>query len=139
MVSFAAYGKHAPDVISNHPLAYSLGNMSPLAKVYDLDGYVLLFGVGYGNNTSFHLSEARARGSKIYQESSPITDQNGKRTWTSYEEIDWDEEPFDRIGKDYEATGSVKRTKIGGAETRLFRQRPAVDFAVEWLEKARGY
>ncbi len=137
-VSFAAYGKHANYVTADHSLAYSLGNLSPLARVYDLDGSVLLLGVGYGNNTSFHLAEARARGSKTYQESSPVVDQNGKRTWTSYNEIDWDDEPFEQIGKDFEATGAVKRSKIGVAETRLFKQKPAVDFAVEWLEKARG-
>lgn len=138
-VSFAAYGKHAAFVTSNHSLTYSLGNLSPLARVYDLDGSILLLGVGYGNNTSFHLSEARARGSKIYQESSPVTDQNGKRSWTSYEEIDWDDEPFDRIGKDFEAAFDVKPMKIGVAESRLFRQNLAVDYAVKWLEKARGY
>ena len=63
-VSFAAWGKHATFITSNHSLDYSLGENSPLAKIYDLNGKVLLLGVGFENNTSFHLSEIRARGIK---------------------------------------------------------------------------
>jgi aminoglycoside 3-N-acetyltransferase len=36
-----------------------LGNGSPLARIYDLDGYVLLLCVPYTSNTSFHLAEYR--------------------------------------------------------------------------------
>jgi len=33
---------------------------SPLARVYDRDGDVLLLGVGHDSNTSLHLAEHRA-------------------------------------------------------------------------------
>lgn len=135
-LSFAAIGKHAQFVTNNHQLSMSLGEGSPLARVYDLDGYVLLLGVGFGNHTSFHLSEVRARGSKIYQEGSPILE-NGKRVWKVYEEIDWDDAPFDNIGKDFIKTGAVRMNKIGQANAFLFRQRESVDFGVTWLEKFR--
>jgi len=41
-------------------IAFGLGNESPLAKIYDLDGYVLLLGVDHDKNTSLHLAEVRA-------------------------------------------------------------------------------
>ena len=37
------------------------GERSPLARVYDLDGRVLLLGVGHGNNTSLHIAGGTRR------------------------------------------------------------------------------
>jgi len=59
-VSFAAWGRQAQAITANHPLDFSLGDGSPLARLYDLDGWVLLLGVGHDNNTSLHLAEYRA-------------------------------------------------------------------------------
>jgi aminoglycoside 3-N-acetyltransferase len=58
-VSFAAFGPHAQMVLADHSLDDDLGEGSPLARVYDLDGQVLLLGVGHDNNTSLHLAEYR--------------------------------------------------------------------------------
>lgn len=46
--------------MADHSLDDALGEGSPLARVYDLDGQVLLLGVGHDNNTSLHLAEYRA-------------------------------------------------------------------------------
>jgi aminoglycoside 3-N-acetyltransferase len=100
--------------------------------VYDLDGSVLLLGVGFGNHTSFHLSESRAEQRKFYQEGSPLI-QNGARTWVTYEELDWNDEPFEQIGTDFEKTGHVRIGSVGAAPIRLFSQRSSVDFAVGWM------
>ena len=58
--SFAAWGRHAEEITVNQSLSMSLGEESPLRKIYDLDGYILLIGVGYDSNTSVHLSEVRS-------------------------------------------------------------------------------
>ena len=58
--SFAAFGKHAQFITADHVLETALGRGSPLQKIYDLDGWILLLGVGHGNNTSLHLAENRA-------------------------------------------------------------------------------
>ena len=58
-MSFASWGKEAEFVIARHELAYSLGERSPLARIYELHGRILLIGVGYDRNTSFHLAEYR--------------------------------------------------------------------------------
>jgi len=137
-VSFAAFGRYAEQITSGHSLSHSMGTGSPLQKIYDLDGFVFLMGVGFGNNTSFHLSEDLARGSALMKEGSPIFEQDGNRSWQWYEEINWDDGPFVEIGKDFEATGAVQLAKIGLATTLLFKQRSAVDYAVAWLEKKRG-
>lgn len=136
-LSFSAIGKYAKYITDNHQLSISLGEGSPLARIYDLDGLVLLLGVGFGNHTSFHLSEVRARGSLTYQEGSPVI-VNGMREWKTYEEIDYDDEQFEMIGDDFIKSGEVKSGMIGLSTSHLFHQRSSVDFGVAWLEKFRG-
>lgn len=58
-VSFAAWSTYRGSIIEDHSLDFGLGNGSPLARIYDLDGYVLLLCVPYTSNTSFHLAEYR--------------------------------------------------------------------------------
>jgi aminoglycoside 3-N-acetyltransferase len=137
-VSFAAWGKHASFITSSHSLAYSLGENSPLARIYDLDGKVLLMGVGFENNTSFHLSEVRARGSSLAKQGAPII-VDGDRKWVEYTDIVYDSDLFDQVGKDFCSTGLVKIVKIGAGNCFLFAQRAAVDFGIQWIERQRGF
>lgn len=137
-VSFAAWGKHASFITSNHSLAYSLGENSPLARIYDLNGKVLLLGVGFENNTSFHLSEVRAHGSSTVKQGAPMM-VNGERKWVEYTDIVYDSALFDKVGEDFCNTGLVKIINIGAANCLLFNQRPAVDFGIQWIERLRGF
>jgi aminoglycoside 3-N-acetyltransferase len=138
-VSFAAWGKYAQKVTENHGLEFSLGETSPLARIYDLHGYVLLLGVGHGNNTSLHLAEHRSsyKSKKVIQQSAPIF-VNGQRVWKTFDDIETDSEDFETIGAAFaEETGLEQKGKIGQAETQLVPQRELVDFAVKWMEKNR--
>ena len=139
--SFCASGPHAAAIINNHSLAFGLGENSPLARIYDLDGCVLLLGVGHSRNTSLHLAEHRANFSskRIVREGAPIS-QAGSRRWTTFENINVDASDFGRIGAALlhaEAAENVRRGRVGNAHCHLMRQRAGVDFAVKWLEKNR--
>ncbi|MDK2879324.1 MAG: aminoglycoside 3-N-acetyltransferase [Thermoanaerobacteraceae bacterium] len=136
LLSFAAWGKNAKQLASNHSLNNALGENSPLARLYDLDGWVLLLGVGYDSNTSFHLAEYRAPGSKPFRGGAPVIE-NGQRVWKSYNDIEFDTDVFPQIGSGFEKQRSVRKGKVGLAPSRYFKQREAVDFAVEWLTKMR--
>lgn len=59
--SVAANGQHAQFLTENHDLSNIFGDGSSIDRLYDLDGYVLLVGVGYDKNTSLHLADARAQ------------------------------------------------------------------------------
>ncbi|MAT97019.1 MAG: AAC(3) family N-acetyltransferase [Anaerolineaceae bacterium] len=133
-VSFAAWGRHAATITANHVLEYGLGEGSPLARVYDLAGHVLLLGVGHGNNTSFHLAEIRAGIGKVMRQGAPIW-QNGRRVWQWYEELDYDDDRFVELGAALERAHPVQIGKVGLAECRLFSQKTAVDFATDWLRQ----
>ena len=119
-----------------------MGESSPLARIYDLGGFVMLLGVGHDSNTSMHLAEYRATfpTKRIVQEGAPISTA-GSRKWTMFENIDLDSSDFERIGEDFlgsDAGRGVHRDKVGLANCQLMPQRAVVDFAVEWLEKNRG-
>jgi aminoglycoside 3-N-acetyltransferase len=131
-VSFAAWGRDAEGVTADHGLEYSLGETSPLARLYERDAEVLLLGAGYGSCTSFHLAEYRAGNGRIERNGAPIMEE-GRRVWAWFEDIEMNESMFDELGNDFERDHPVARGRIGSAESRLFSQRAAVDFAVGWL------
>ena len=140
-MSFCASGPQASYVIENHALALGMGENSPLARIYDLDGFILLLGVGHSSNTSMHLAEYRADFSTkcIVQESAPIL-RDGSRTWTTFEDINVDASDFEDIGADFLRSDEgklVRHGKVGIANCQLMPQRNIIDFAVDWLEKNR--
>jgi aminoglycoside 3-N-acetyltransferase len=103
---------------------------------YFAHGRVLLLGVGYDSNTSFHLAEYRVPGVKPVTAGAPIVE-DGRRIWKTYTDIEFDTDVFERIGADFDQIGSVLRGEVGSAESRLFSLREAVDFAVDWLTDNR--
>jgi aminoglycoside 3-N-acetyltransferase len=135
-VSFAAWGREAEEVTSGHTLEQSLGEGSPLARLYDRDAQVLLLGAGYGSCTSFHLAEYRTGNAQPERLGAPVLEK-GRREWVWFEDIDVRDDVFAELGADFERALPVAQGRVGSAETRLFSQRAAVDFAVEWL-RARG-
>ena len=134
-VSFAALGRHDAFVAEGHELPGGLGERSPLARVYDLDGSVLLLGVTLANDTSLHLAEYRAVPREA--DGAPLL-VDGRRRWVEWEDLDWDESDFVRIGADVAAGTDAERVgTVGAATARLAPQRALVDFAVSWMERHR--
>jgi aminoglycoside 3-N-acetyltransferase len=135
-VSFAAWGRDADTITSEHGLEQSLGENSPLARLYERDSQVLLLGAGYGSCTSFHLAEYRTGGARPAQSGAPITE-DGRRTWAWFDDIEFRDDLFEELGGAFEQERPVSSGRVGSADARLFSQRAAVDFAVDWL-RARG-
>lgn len=136
--SVAAWGKHAGYLTRDHDLSNIFGEGSPIGKLYELDGYVLLIGVGYDKNTSIHLADVRAEypGKHDCTEHSAIIE-NGERVWKAYDTLFVDGEDFVQIGEAFESVHPVKKATLGNAVIRYMRQRDIVDFAVDWIEKNR--
>ena len=137
--SVAALGKHAEYLTQDHDLSDIFGETSPAGKLYALDGYVLLIGVGYDKNTSLHLADVRADypGKHTVTEHSAVLE-DGNRVWKSYETLYVDGEDFTQIGEAFEAQHRVAKAPLGNSRIVLMKQRELVDFAVEWIEKHRS-
>ncbi len=136
LVSFTAWGKHAEAIVSSHSIEYSLGESSPLRKIYDLNGSVLMIGTDYDTNTSFHLSEYRTQNSKEETVGAPIFVE-GKRKWETFKDIEMSTEDFIEIGKAFEQSNSILIGKVGNATVKLLNQKEAVDFATKWMDSNR--
>lgn len=136
--SVAANGKYADYLTKNHNLSNIFGEDSPIGKLYSLDGYVLLIGVGYDKNTSIHLADTRAEypGKHNCTEHSAIIE-NGKRVWKAYDTLFVDGEDFEQIGEAFEKKCAVNKVPLGNGILTFMRQREIVDFAVDWIEKNR--
>jgi aminoglycoside 3-N-acetyltransferase len=136
--SVAANGKYAQHLTSDHDLSNIFGEGSPIGKLYELDGYVLLIGVGYDKNTSLHLADVRADypGKHDCLEYSAIME-NGERVWKGYRTLFVDGEDFDQIGAAFEKECSVQKVALGNGIIALMKQRELVDFAVNWIRRNR--
>ncbi|MBS1249032.1 MAG: SPBc2 prophage-derived aminoglycoside N(3')-acetyltransferase-like protein YokD [Chloroflexi bacterium] len=138
--SFTAWGAEKAFVTGEHALEFGMGENSSLARVYDLEGWVLLLGVGHINNSSLHLAENRAHypGNQNTTNGSAIL-VNGKRTWVTIKGLDMDESDFEEIADAFERkTGLVRRSKVGDADAVLFPQRALIDFAVASMGENRN-
>ncbi len=139
-VSFAAWGRHADRVCRGHTFDFGLGEQSPLARIYELDGWVLLLGVGHTSNTSIHLAEYRADwpGKREVANGAPLT-VGDRRVWVANRDFDLSSDDFDEIGGAYaESTGGVRAGRMGAGTALLMRQRGLVDFAARWIAAHRG-
>jgi aminoglycoside 3-N-acetyltransferase len=135
--SFAAIGPAAEPVTAGHELTSGLGEASPLARVHERDGQVLLLGAGHDSNTSLHLAEYRIDTPRRGASGAAIRDAQGRRVWATWEDVVGDEGDFDRIGAAFDATGAVRIGRAGHGEARLMRQRELVAFGVAWMAEHR--
>ena len=136
--SVAAWGKNAEYLTKDHDLSNIFGEGSPIAKLYELDGYVLQIGVGYDKNTSIHLADVRAEyPSKHMETDSSAIMENGQRVWKTYKTLYVDGEDFVDIGNAFEKECEVAKVQLGNGIITMMRQRDIVDFAVKWIENNR--
>jgi aminoglycoside 3-N-acetyltransferase len=137
--SFSAWGKHRDYVLMDDHYDFAQNEQSPLGRVYELDGYVLLLGVGYDKNTSFHLAEYKAHfpGKTTVPDGFPVI-REGSRSWYTAMDILYKPEDFPDIGAALERDGLVKRDTVGIATSLFFSQPSSVDYAVSWIERNRS-
>ncbi|SMF71918.1 aminoglycoside 3-N-acetyltransferase [Paenibacillus uliginis N3/975] len=140
-VSFAARGRNAEVITQSHPLSDSLGEQSPLAKLYELGAYVLMLGTSYENNTSFHLAEYRGawQGKQKITANAPVRREGGRTVWEEFSDINFDSDDFEQAGADYErdCPDGYTRGSVHNSTCILAQQRIMVDYAVKWIEANR--
>lgn len=144
--SVAAIGDRAEWITAEHPLDYGYGAGSPLARLVEADGAVLMIGAPHDTMTLLHHAEHRARipDKRVIRYEVPFTAPHGTE-WRLVEEFDtsatvapWLEElgadPFALIVEDFVAGGHGTTGLVGRAPSLLVSAREMVDFAVAWFE-----
>ncbi|WP_440117797.1 aminoglycoside N(3)-acetyltransferase [Paenibacillus sp. QZ-Y1] len=138
-VSFAAWGKDAKKIIENHNLNYALSETSPLGRISELEGFILLLGAPTNSNTSLHLAEYKQKNSfikpKVWDVKMCI---NGEEKWITYDDINNESDDFDIIFDDFKSkTNLVKEGLVGQGLSYLLPQREMIDFALDWMNQNR--
>jgi aminoglycoside 3-N-acetyltransferase len=137
--SFAAVGRDAAELMSEHDLDCRFGDRSPLAALAAAGAKVLLLGAGYDACTAFHLGEARSLGAPSERLSCAVLTDAGERRWVSYVDRVADERDFATLGLAWEAAGLVTIGTVGSARSRLFDLETAARFAAAWIPSHRQW
>ena len=132
--AFAAAGPEAFRITTPHPPDIPHGIDSPVGRVHELEGQVLLLGVGHDANTTVHLAESLA-GVRYRLPYHATILRDGRPVRIDYRETDHCCERFALLDDWLEAEGLQRRGKIGSAEARLARSRDVVRVAVERLRE----
>lgn len=145
--SMAAVGARAAWICADHPLDYGYGPGSPLAKLVEERGRVLLLGSPLENVTLLHFSEhvARLPNKSVIRYREKLL-RDGRAQWVDIEEFDTADpvveaapaDHFHQLVRAYLAENDVPHGKVGGAESHLFDAEPLHRFAVAWLEGRWG-
>ena len=142
--SFAAVGKLAGWLMSNHAWDHGYGEESSLAKLCQVAGSVLQIGSPMSSLTILHHAEYLAvvpnKREVVY--AMPVLE-DGKRVWRELSELDSSDGIVDWSGDDYfELIGQAcldqkvgATGKIGAAPSRLFPAVELVACGKAWMEE----
>jgi aminoglycoside N3'-acetyltransferase len=132
--AFAAAGPRAAEITALQPVDVPHGADSPVGRVRDLDGCVLLLGVGHDADTTVHLAENVA-GVRYRKRAHATVMSNGQPVRYDYGEIDHCCQNFRLLDEWLEAGNRQHRGIVGHAEARLARSRDIVDAALVQLRE----
>jgi len=129
--SLSAFGPHAQEIID----AGHKDSRAGWKKLLELEGYILLLGVGLGNCSAMHLAEERVTLPKH------ISDKVTAPKWFVERyppnEWEWDFGPypdFTKLEKPCIQRGIMKTIKVGKAALKLAKLRELIDLYAEYLE-----
>jgi aminoglycoside N3'-acetyltransferase len=131
--AFAAWGSSAKRITAPHPLEIPHGLDSPVGRVYEMNGHILLLGVGQDANTSVHLAENLAPVPYRRQCSSPVW-KGGLIDRVYYHEPDHCCQNFALVDRWLADVGKIVSGQVGHGIARLMNSQGLV---TEVLKKLR--
>lgn len=145
--SVAALGARAEWFTADHPLDFGYGPGSPLARLVEAGGKVVMIGAPLDTMTLLHHAEhlADLPGKRVIRYEVPFASGGGVE-WRTVEEFDtadpvvdaFDEDYFAAIVGDFLAGGRGARGRVGAAESVLVDAAAMCAFAVAWMEERAG-
>ena len=130
--SFAAEGPQAARICATQPLSPPHGPDSPVGRVHDLGGQVLLLGVTHGESTTMHLAEAIA-GVPYSVEYPTVVVVDGAPRMVPIAETDHCCTGFSRMDAWLRERGLQRQGPVGHGQARLIEARDVVEVALAQL------
>lgn len=148
--SMIGVGAAAP-MVRHHPLGCAYGPGSPLERLLQANGRVLLLGAPPDSLTVLHYAEAIAqipRKRRVTYEM-PMPAQGGGVRWIWTEDFDSNGildrfagegcmDAVESIARDYIREQPHQQGRVGNAHCRLFEAASLVDYGRRWLEQRFG-
>lgn len=135
--SVAAIGPEAAELVADHEPSNSLGPASPIHRLLERGGRVLLVGVDHTTNSALHVAERLAGVPYRDQTAETQTLVDGEVETVTVNRVHCSG-GFEAIAPLARHAGIVSRGRIGDAEVRLIDGAPLLDLAVELLESDPG-
>jgi aminoglycoside 3-N-acetyltransferase len=132
--SFAAHGPRAAGITAPQSLTPIAGLDSPIGRVYQLDGSVLLLGVGHDKNTTVHVAEALA-GVPYWTTGTAYVLRDGQPAYVEYEETESCTRNFELLDGWLGERGLQREGGVGHGRARLVRARDVVETALRRLQE----
>lgn len=131
--SFAARGALAEVITAPQPLVPGHGPDSPIGRVHEHSGWVLLLGVGQDANTTIHLAEHLAGVPyRVQKWTTVLVDDQPRRV--EFDEIDHCCRNFDLVDGWLDEKGLQRHGTVGRADSRLMRSSDVVNVMVPVLQ-----
>jgi aminoglycoside N3'-acetyltransferase len=134
LFAFAAKGPHAHRVTEGPLPLPPHSPQSPVSRVHELDGQVLLLGVGQDANTTLHLAELLANVPYRLPKHCTVLHE-GRPKRIEYLENDHCCSGFARCDDWLRAAGLQSERMVGHAQSRLARSQDIVRVALEHLQQ----
>jgi aminoglycoside 3-N-acetyltransferase len=135
LVSVCAHGERAHEITAQHALEFCEGRGTPFEKLYELDAWTLLLGVGFDRCTSLHYAESLVANRRTMISRLPMIE-DGVRVWVEKRDMASDSGThFPIVGQRFVERGQVRSGKVGRADALLFPTRALVDFAESYFRE----
>ena len=132
--TFAARGPLAEEIVAQQPLSPAHGIDSPVGRVYERDGQVLLLGVAHSANTTIHLAESLADVPYRVSKRARIM-RNGQPESVEFWETDHCCTRFTLADDWLRSAGLQSEGAVGNADARLIGSRHLVEVVTEQLHR----
>ena len=141
--SVAAIGRLADWITADHRLDYGFGEDTPLSKLVEVGGRVLMVGAPWDTMTLIHHADhlADIPDKRLVRIEVPLAGPNGT-LWPMMEEFETGDPVHEGLPDDYierivtafVAGGGGRQGPVGLAPSLLVDASPMLAFAIEWLE-----
>ncbi|MEQ8701482.1 MAG: AAC(3) family N-acetyltransferase [Bauldia litoralis] len=129
--SFCAFGPAAEALVASHPYDNRFGPMSPLGRLCELEGKVLLLGAPFNTVSLFHLTQHSVSPIRRVSKSAPVVE-GGVRHWVGYTDVEYPVDWFEDGVEHLLAAGLAVSAGIGNGCCVAFPAAPAVRTLIDW-------
>ena len=133
--AFAALGKYSKVLCNRQSTHFPMADESPIARLYELKGNVLLLGCDFKDCTCMHLAEYHSEARPIVIKGASALNRDGDIQWKQYLDLDLDDTVFEKVGEIMRKKGMIQEASLNTCHIQLFSAINAVDETSKYFDK----